>query len=744
MAINPELTYVGKITPSSADYPYGEARNITLPGDGTGTPFLASLVNDQFGFQQAVLQAAGIVPSNNPEKATASQYLTAMQALFGNVVADLAALRAIDSTRHENGDIVHVTDGRRAGFFKLNKADAVTADDDGIDIVGIDLARWKREFTGAINSWWYGAKGDASLATDNSPAFDAARDYGELNNLPHYIPGDVGYYRYTTQYQINALSGSLFGDGRQTILFADTAGQSGIVVDGASHFRIKTLGLAGGVASGNGIEINNGAHRGLVEDVWLGYFAASCIAQTSAISMTYISVRIDQNNGYRPGGLNGIPASLGVPTRGMNIDGGGQNNNANCANCSIEGVGTIYGLQVGDTIGGAVQSFIWEGGTIEGIPSGELIYLVTTESMISNAHVEGNTPLDPAEWGITLEDCIDTVIVGGFSNVDYRQIGGTTRSGCRDFPAASFNFASTVVDPFLDKCAYGSLSTGPGMGQLIDLSSTGEFTFMKNNANALFAYGDGLKQRRKTLFNTEFELDEFNFNTAIPTGFRASGTGEVISRDTVVFDSGTSSVKMVAGGAGDFLTHELPVPAQLSGRRVKATARIRNTTTVGLSGLVFNFNGGATIVTQATRQADAWETVQATFNVPAGGVFLQMQIFSNAAGTINVDSFTIEAERGEHPKEFTVDATTTPSLNGQTGKVAPTVRSGAAVTITDFLDPIVGVPFLFVFDHAATIQKNAKFMLPGGVNLVGTLDDVVEITFGTDGIYRVAAVSVNA
>ena len=75
MAINPETQYVGKIAPSSAEYPYGAARNITTPGDGTGTPWKSTLVNDLFGFQQSVLRLAGIVPSGSADTALVSQYL---------------------------------------------------------------------------------------------------------------------------------------------------------------------------------------------------------------------------------------------------------------------------------------------------------------------------------------------------------------------------------------------------------------------------------------------------------------------------------------------------------------------------------------------------------------------------------------------------------------------------------------------------------------------------------------------
>lgn len=78
MAINPESRYPGNISPSDAEYPYGKARNIAQPGDGTGTPWEAAIVNDIFGFQQALLSEAGITPSGDPDTATNSQYLNAL------------------------------------------------------------------------------------------------------------------------------------------------------------------------------------------------------------------------------------------------------------------------------------------------------------------------------------------------------------------------------------------------------------------------------------------------------------------------------------------------------------------------------------------------------------------------------------------------------------------------------------------------------------------------------------------
>lgn len=84
MAINPESQYPGKINPSDADYPYGSARNVTTPGDGTGTPWEAALVKDIQGLQQALLSEAGLIPTGTPDRVGASQYLDAIKSVAGS------------------------------------------------------------------------------------------------------------------------------------------------------------------------------------------------------------------------------------------------------------------------------------------------------------------------------------------------------------------------------------------------------------------------------------------------------------------------------------------------------------------------------------------------------------------------------------------------------------------------------------------------------------------------------------
>lgn len=80
MAISLKDRYPNNTNAASPDYPHGSARNVTTPGDNTGTPYDEAIVNDVFGFLQAALETAGVAPSGSPDTAQVSQYLDAIVA----------------------------------------------------------------------------------------------------------------------------------------------------------------------------------------------------------------------------------------------------------------------------------------------------------------------------------------------------------------------------------------------------------------------------------------------------------------------------------------------------------------------------------------------------------------------------------------------------------------------------------------------------------------------------------------
>lgn len=84
MSINPETQYPGKVEQATPANPFGTARNITIPGDGTGTPWESAIQKDNWAFQHAMLINAGMEPNGNPDVADNSQLFEAAKASIGN------------------------------------------------------------------------------------------------------------------------------------------------------------------------------------------------------------------------------------------------------------------------------------------------------------------------------------------------------------------------------------------------------------------------------------------------------------------------------------------------------------------------------------------------------------------------------------------------------------------------------------------------------------------------------------
>lgn len=190
MAINPETSFPGKITASSAEYPFGKARNITTPGDGTGTPWDEKILNDIFGFQQALLSGAGLVPTGGPDEVGASQYLDALRKIgvstFDTTVIMTGLLKSelFPNQRVIIKDYRDVGDGGGGEFF-FDSISTETANGGTVFITDEGgTGRWKRIINGSVvDIRMFGAAGDYNLGTktgtDDTAAIQAAHDYIE-------------------------------------------------------------------------------------------------------------------------------------------------------------------------------------------------------------------------------------------------------------------------------------------------------------------------------------------------------------------------------------------------------------------------------------------------------------------------------------------------------------------------------------------------------------------------------------
>lgn len=100
MAIILSSAYPSQVDTDPA-YPHGKARNAGSFQDGTGTPLEKTWLNDIFGFLQALLVAADVTPSGDPDTADVSQYLqavgaAAVAATWRRNVGRALAMRALD------------------------------------------------------------------------------------------------------------------------------------------------------------------------------------------------------------------------------------------------------------------------------------------------------------------------------------------------------------------------------------------------------------------------------------------------------------------------------------------------------------------------------------------------------------------------------------------------------------------------------------------------------------------------
>ena len=254
MAINPETRFVGKITPSSAAYPYGEARDITVPGDGTGTPLVADLVNDVFGFQQALLAAGGVTPSGTPDTATTSQYFQALNvandARYLPEFATVAALKAVNPVALGGFEAslkvgTRVTVSNLPSPYEIVASTSRTLDDGAaiaLDNGNFAEARFQKG-EGYIEQWGIApttATIDAAMAAADALGI---RLLGKTDAT--YTYGGTARKTFTNKMRINLNGGKLlFSASADDHVFDFTAGLDlrSIVIDGGANYFCSVSG----------------------------------------------------------------------------------------------------------------------------------------------------------------------------------------------------------------------------------------------------------------------------------------------------------------------------------------------------------------------------------------------------------------------------------------------------------------------------------------------------------------------
>lgn len=202
MAIDLTQAYPQQVDAATAAYPLGKARNVTSIDDNNATPLDENWMNDHFGFQQALLARAGIVPSGTPDTATASQYLDAVEFMVASgaqsYVVDAAT--GIPSSNIPDSEASVVS----RSFDNMGVGGATYRRSSAAAVEGYPALSW---FQSADGAYWlldekhptpemFGAipaenMGDLTHngASDSTEAIRQARQYALLKKRPLYIYG---------------------------------------------------------------------------------------------------------------------------------------------------------------------------------------------------------------------------------------------------------------------------------------------------------------------------------------------------------------------------------------------------------------------------------------------------------------------------------------------------------------------------------------------------------------------------
>lgn len=154
-------------------------------------------------------------------------------------LADYTALRAYAGPRKS----VYVTGTGVAGLFVLRSdlTPATATDNGGTRIVGVHV--WDRDYSGAVNVKWFGAKGDGT--TDDTAAIQSAINCAASGATPLRVFFPGGVYLHSLPLQIPAVGGKgivLEGDLARGVYLKTPAGSTfDMLRVAASYVRVSGL-----------------------------------------------------------------------------------------------------------------------------------------------------------------------------------------------------------------------------------------------------------------------------------------------------------------------------------------------------------------------------------------------------------------------------------------------------------------------------------------------------------------------
>jgi hypothetical protein len=529
-------------------------------------------------------------------------------------VESYAALRVIDATSFVSGYQANVAgyaaiDDGGGGIFIYDPT-SVLADNDGTVLAPANgIGRWLRQYSGAVNVKWFGAKGDG--ATNDAAAIQAAIDLVEAaGGGAVYFPATSTGYNLTSTLTVLLPNVTLRGDGPSSFLIKTNAGdilQIGDNVTQVNNTVVNAMGFQGGDATGWAINVR---------------LAPNTIIQNSSISNSstgsgginmqsaWDSRILSNNFGSIKGiGINLFSSSNAVLVKGNRIDGStptlGTGIYVSALNIDIDGSNVIETINVGiDMLGGGCR--------IGAYFENNVIDIRANSSFAKNLTVENATFSGPDATSV---EAIQLTVVTGYRVIN-NQFTGSRTGGAPITVGASALMGVIGYNTYAEAA---EVTLPAQLGALdLDLISERKYFSPRNLvANSFSSWPGGL-------------------TNSPPSTWNLTGAAHTRQSDAPI---GRFSCEMVGSGIGlatTILQISATKNAALRGRFVsfsvwiKSTAgTLSNAATVRISDGITNFDRSVTITTD-------WVKYTAVSKVGATATELRLDVFTAAAVTIRV------------------------------------------------------------------------------------------------------------